>query len=176
MFIKVTDNNWINLNTCRKIEVWERSKNNWAILFRPTTIGPDNELSDSIEPFGTELEAQEVLDTIWSAYRNEEKVWEPEPRNILNVKMCDKWMTNDQAIDTFLDVIEKFGLDEVANLGLIVNNILLISNVDDSNRAQRKIGDYYIVSGTNTLRKKFLIEEIADKLGVEVEVTANPKQ
>ena len=89
--------------------------------------------------------------------------------------MNDKWIAKDQAIDTFIDVLWELGIEDVMSLDLPVNRIPLISKVKDPNRAQREGGGYYIVSGTNTLRKRNLLEEIADKLGVNIEVTANPR-
>ena len=39
---------------------------------------------------------------------------------------------------------------------------------------QKRSGSYYIVSGTNTETKKELIDEIANGLGYEMQVIANP--
>ena len=89
--------------------------------------------------------------------------------------MNDKWIAKKQAIDTFIDVLWELGIEDVMNLDLPVNHIPLISKVKDPNRAQREDGGYYIVSGTNTLKKKALLEDIAEKLDVDIEVTANPR-
>ena len=130
----------------------------------------------NIASFNTEDEATEVLDDLWNAYRSGQRVWEREPQKILNVKVNDKWISKNQAIDTFIDVIAEFGFEKVEQLDIHVNTIPLISKVNDPHRAQRLAGQYYIVSGTNTLKKKDLLEEIAEQLGIEnIEVTANPK-
>lgn len=175
MFIKTTENNWINLNTCRKVEIWERSEGNWSIIFRPTIVGPDNEFADTIESFETELEALEVLDDIWDAYRQGQHFWEPEPREILNVRMENRWIAEDRAIDTYIRVIGYLGIERVKALELTVNTIPLIANYRDPHRAQRQMAGQYIVSGTNTITKKKILEDIASQLEVEMTVTANPR-
>ena len=175
MLVKVDEGYWINLNYCRKVQIRENSSNRWSIHFHPAIVGAGDEMGYNLASFNTEDEATEVLDDLWEAYRSGQRLWEREPQKILNVKVNDKWIAKDQAIDTFIDVLWELGIEDVMSLDLPVNRIPLISKVKDPNRAQREGGGYYIVSGTNTLRKRNLLEEIADKLGVNIEVTANPR-
>ena len=79
--------------------------------------------------------------------------------NLLAVKMADeRWISEDTAIDTFIEVIKALGIDKVKNLGLSVNGIPLVADCDYSDKAQRKVETetetYYIVSGSNTITKK----------------------
>ena len=102
------------------------------------------------------------------------------PSNLLVIKMPDgNWIAEDTAIDTFIAVLKALGIEKIVALGLKVNGIPLIGVCEDSDRAQRKVEigtkTYYIVSGTNTLTKKKILDEIADGLDVDVSVHANPK-
>ena len=99
---------------------------------------------------------------------------------ILAVRMEDgTWIAEERAIDTFIKTIEKLGIAKVRNLGLEVNAIPLISDQDFPNKAQREIetatGAYYIVSGTNTVTKKKILDDIANQLNVDMTVFANPR-
>ena len=99
---------------------------------------------------------------------------------ILAVQMEDgTWIAEDTAIDTFIETIKKLGIAEVRSLGLEVNAIPLIADQDFPNKAQREIetdiGTYWIVSGTDTERKKNILDDIADQLELSMTVFANPR-
>ena len=100
--------------------------------------------------------------------------------NLLAVKMADeRWISEDTAIDTFIAVIKALGIEEVKELDLSVNGIPLVADCDYADKAQRKveteIGTYYIVSGTNTITKKKILDDIAARLNIDITVFANPK-
>ena len=99
---------------------------------------------------------------------------------ILAVRMKDgTWIAEDRAIDTFIKTIEKLNIEKVRSLGLEVNAISLIADQDFPNKAQREIetdtGTYYIVSGTNTVTKKKILDDIADRLKCDISIFANPR-
>lgn len=99
---------------------------------------------------------------------------------ILAVRMKDgTWIAEDRAIDTFIETIEKLDIEKVRSLGLEINAIPLIADQDFPNKAQREIGTdtgtYYIVSGTNTVTKKKILNDIADRLKRDITVFANPR-
>lgn len=99
---------------------------------------------------------------------------------ILAVRMEDgTWISEDKAIDTFIEVIKAVGIEEVKKLDLPVNGISLIEDRDYDGKAQRKVeteeGTYYIVSGTNTVTKKSILDDIAARLNVDMIVYANPR-
>lgn len=99
---------------------------------------------------------------------------------ILAVQMEDgTWIAEDRAIDTFIEVIKAVGIEEVKKLDLIVIGIPLIADCDYDGKAQRKVeteeGTYYIVSGTNTVTKKNILDDITDRLNVDMIVYANPR-
>ncbi len=99
---------------------------------------------------------------------------------ILAVRMEDgTWIAEDWAIDTFIEVIKVIGIVEVKKLDLSVNKIPLIADRDYDGKAQRKVetaeGTYYIVSGTNTVKKKEILDDIADRLECDITTFANPR-
>ena len=72
--------------------------------------------------------------------------------------------------DTFVEVIEKLGIERVRSLGCIVSGVPLISASDHPTYTQRKSGRYYIMTNTDTKTKKRYLEEIATDLGVQLKV------
>ena len=96
----------------------------------------------------------------------------------LIVKMPDgKIIARSEGIDTFVEVIERLGIERVKSLGIVVgrDSPLILDHRDpELVYRQRRSGSYYIVSGTNTETKKELLDEIADGLGYEMQVIANP--
>ena len=74
-------------------------------------------------------------------------------------------VNHSRSSDTFVEVIEKLGIEQVKHLDIVVGKIPLIADFDVPNRSQRKSGQYYIMLNTSTVQKKSLLEEIASKLG-----------
>ena len=100
--------------------------------------------------------------------------------NLLAVKMEDeRWISEDTAIDTFIKVIKALGIDKIKKLDLSVNGIPLVGDCDYPDKAQRKVetetGIFYVVSGTNTITKKRILDDIANQLNVGITVFANPR-
>ena len=89
------------------------------------------------------------------------------------------WIAEDRAIDTFIEVIKAVGIEEIKRLDLTVIGIPLIADCDYDGKAQRKVeteeGTHYIVSGTNTVTKKNILDDIAGRLNVDMIVYANPR-
>ena len=99
---------------------------------------------------------------------------------ILAVQMEDgTWIAEERAIDTFIEVIKVIGIEKIRKLDLMVNGIPLIADCDYAGKAQRKIEIeteiYYIVSGTNTITKKSILDDIANRLKLDLTVFANPR-
>ena len=100
--------------------------------------------------------------------------------NLLAVEMADeRWISEDTAIDTFIEVIKVLGIEKVKNLNLFVNGIPLVSDCDYPDKAQREVETktqtFYVVSGTNTITKKRILDDIANQLNVNMTVFANPR-
>ena len=74
------------------------------------------------------------------------------------------------ATDTFVETIDKLGIERVRNLGHNVGRFSLIST-SQSHEKQRKSGRYYImIHNTTTAEKKRLLETIASELVVKLKV------
>ena len=98
---------------------------------------------------------------------------------ILAVEMDDgTWIAENTGIDTFIKVIKELGIEEVKKLDLVINEIPLIADRDYEGKAQKKVetetGTYWIVSGTDTERKKKILDDIAIRLKRNMTVLANP--
>ena len=109
-----------------------------------------------------------------------EPATETRTTNILAVKMKDgRWISEDSAIDTFIEVIKALGIEKVRKLEKQVNGIPLVGDSDYPDKAQRKdeteTGTFYVVSGTNTVTKKKILDDIADRLKLDMVVFANPR-
>ncbi len=99
---------------------------------------------------------------------------------ILAVQMEDgTWIAENTGIDTFIQVIKELEIEEVKKLDLAINGIPLIADCDYDGKAQRKVetetGTYWIVSGTDTQKKKKILDDIADQLKRDMTVFANPR-
>ena len=74
------------------------------------------------------------------------------------------------ATDTFVEVVEKLGIERVRSLGHNVGRFSLVST-SQLHEKQRKSGRYYImIHNTTTAEKKRLLETIASELDVKLKV------
>lgn len=76
--------------------------------------------------------------------------------------------------DTFVQVIEKLGVEKVAALGISRGGIPLIADSEYPNCAQRLSGSYYILVDMMTQDKKRDLMKIANGLGIELKVEIVP--
>ena len=74
------------------------------------------------------------------------------------------------AADTFVEVIEKLGIEQVWQLGLKHGRYPLIDKTCEHIYTTRQSGDYYIIVHTSTMQKKLLLEQIAQQLKVSLKV------
>ena len=72
-------------------------------------------------------------------------------------------VNHSRSVDTFVEVIEKLGVERVRDLNKKYI-IPLISTSKDPTYGQRKSGRYYIMTNTDTKTKRRLLEEIATDL------------
>ena len=85
-------------------------------------------------------------------------------------------MSNGEVIErvdgnaTFVEVIEKLGIEQVKDLKIIRNSISLISTSKDPERAQHQRGKYYIVSGLSAKNMKRTLDRIAEDLEDDLDV------
>ena len=102
---------------------------------------------------------------------------ETRPNNPISVKMPDgTWISENTGIDTFIEIIKTIGIERVKKLDLSVNGIPLIADCrDEDGRGQREVetetGTYWIVSETDTERKKRILEDIAARLEINITIS-----
>ena len=77
MFVKTDSDNWINLNSCRQIEIRE-SYGKSTIWLRSIVVPPNEAIQTtfSMSGFETKEEARECVNAILQAFKEGEKVWE----------------------------------------------------------------------------------------------------
>ena len=89
----------------------------------------------------------------------------------LRVKISDEEVIErENGIDTFVNVIEKLGIERIKDLEIIRNSIPLISNSKDPERAQHQRGQYYIVSGLSAKNQERTLNQIAKDLRIDLDV------
>lgn len=114
---------------------------------------------------------EQVLDFLKSLKKVKPPPPPPPPRKTgLFVTMPDGEIVNHKtSVDTFVEVIEKLGIERVRHLNKEYI-IPLISTHRHERYGQRKSGRYYIMTNTDTKTKKRLLGEIAADLRVPLKV------
>jgi hypothetical protein len=79
------------------------------------------------------------------------------------------------AADSIVKAIGKIGVEEVRNLGIWVNGVPLIAS-EKTNNQQKPLGNYYVMTRTDTKDKKKILQKIAEKLAIYLKVTVVPKE
>ena len=79
-------------------------------------------------------------------------------------------ITEHIAADTFVDVLNCIGINEVESLGIIVRGVPLVGEKRSSQYQQRRISGKYIVTHSSTAEKAETLEEISKRLGVGITV------
>ena len=70
---------------------------------------------------------------------------------------------------TFVEVIEKIGIERVRDLRIESRNVPLVGTIEYSDICQTQSGFYYIVTASTTSQKIEILREIADRLGIGME-------
>ena len=78
--------------------------------------------------------------------------------------------------DTFVEVIERLGVEKVAALGIARQKVPLVATSEYPDRYQRQSGSYYILTDAMTTNKRRDLMKIAEGLGVELKVEILPKE
>ena len=74
------------------------------------------------------------------------------------------------AADTFALTIKTLGVDKIRGMGLMDSGIPLIDASKHDQYGQRKINGWYICTHSSTKRKKEILETIAKKLGIRLQI------
>lgn len=167
MYIKTTENIWINFNTCKKVEIRERSEGNWEIMLLKEDGG-------FIRDFKSRDEALKTLDEIWDAFENGQLYWEQVPKEKLNVKIGSRWYAESNSLDTFHKVIEKLGIEKIKGLMYTFDEghtQPIITDEKVSGLSQTVWAKHYIFKPDYALTMKKILEYIASELGADIQVT-----
>ena len=73
-----------------------------------------------------------------------------------------------QASATFVEVIEKIGIEDVKDLGIICRRVPLIDTIDHLGITQRKSGTYFVATCSSTPTKIKQLNKIGDQLNVDL--------
>lgn len=169
MFIRTTENMWINLHECRKVEIHQRSEGNWEIILLKEDGG-------FIRDFKSRIEAVNTLNNIWDSYEKGQHFWEQEPKEKLNVKLGNRWYAESKALDTFLWVIELIGIEKVKKLEYTFDDghtVPIITDEKVLKLSQTVWAKHYILKPEYTDTMKKILEYIASELSVDIKVTTN---
>ena len=84
MFVKTNKGPWINLSTCRSIEVKKHpvSRRVWVIELRSAIILPERQSVYFIGPYEDEDQAKNDSNLMWKALHNGCPTWSPSKDNI----------------------------------------------------------------------------------------------
>ncbi|MDE0313715.1 MAG: helix-turn-helix domain-containing protein [Candidatus Poribacteria bacterium] len=98
-------------------------------------------------------------------------------RNSLTVEMDDRLISENTGIDTFIKVIEEIGIERIKELNKKEAKIPLVADDEVPDKAQRKVetdtGIYYIFSGLAITRMKRILDDIVDRLNLDMKVFIN---
>ena len=124
---------------------------------------------------GRGMPGKELHDKLISLFGDpSDSTTETIPDNPISVNLDGTWISENTGIDTFIEVIKTIGIEKVKDLNLSVNGIPLIADYDYDSKAQREVetetGTYWIVSGTNNERKKRILEDLADRINIDMTV------
>jgi hypothetical protein len=74
------------------------------------------------------------------------------------------------ALDTFAEVIEKLGIEEVRRV------YPYLVSTSQSPQYNRQVGEYYVRTQSSTKEKKRQLESVAERLGIQLTVDIVPKE
>ncbi len=70
--------------------------------------------------------------------------------------------------ETFVEVIEKIGIERVKDLGIVCRRVPLIDTTNHPRITQRKSGRYFVVTSSSTSTKIDQLNKIAHRLDVDL--------
>jgi hypothetical protein len=99
---------------------------------------------------------------------------ERSPKSAMIVRFVDGTIIDcATAAETFVRAIEHIGLERVKNLGMVLNKHPLVSQYPDKNYSQIKSGAFFVGTHASNLAKKRLLEEIAGRLKIKMEISVH---
>ena len=94
----------------------------------------------------------------------------------LKITFADGTILDDRkASIVFAKAIEKIGIERVRALQIVSNTVPLISTTKHEFYGQNQVDNYYVMTNTDTKGKKATLEQIANALGITLDVQIIPK-
>ena len=94
----------------------------------------------------------------------------------LKITFADGTILDDRkASIAFAKAIEKIGIERVRALQIVSNTVPLISTTKHEFYGQNQVDNYYVMTNTDTKGKKATLEQIANALGITLDVQIIPK-
>lgn len=117
----------------------------------------------SLKPSATPLQAA----TVPEARRGQ--------RTTLRITFPDGYiLQRPRGADCFTEALQRLGLERVAELNIRESGVPLVGRVKDRRYTQRHVDGWYVVTHSNTLRKKTTLHDIATRLGIKLKVEILP--
>ena len=94
----------------------------------------------------------------------------------LKITFADGTILDDRkASVAFAKAIEKIGIERVRALQIVSNTVPLISTTKHEFYGQNQVGNYYVMTNTSTESKKNILDQVANALGITLDVQIIPK-
>ncbi|MCG9126233.1 type I restriction enzyme HsdR N-terminal domain-containing protein [Candidatus Poribacteria bacterium] len=189
MAAKAIAEDYRNIVSLRQIE--ERLPEVWSELLQEENeyllVAMMEKAKDKVGQVPTEEQILNFLKTLSSPPVKKKTIKVPvdrksherknKPPKRLRVKMKNGEIIElEDGIETFVEVIDKIGIERVKELNITRNSIPLISTSKDDEREQHKRGEYYIVSGLSSKNKERTLNLIAEELKIDLTVELVDKE
>ncbi|MGZ3767905.1 MAG: hypothetical protein ACXVA2_24790 [Mucilaginibacter sp.] len=93
------------------------------------------------------------------------------PSGHLRVRVAGKVIDERTAADTFVEVLKIFGFDRVAKLNKVMSGIPLFAKSPTTGyQTQKRIGNWYVTTHSNSQNKKEMLEAISKELRMPVQI------
>ena len=81
-------------------------------------------------------------------------------------------VAKEKAVDTLVAVVQHAGLEQVEQLGIMVNGENIVSRTPSKKYSEARLPPYFIKTHSNTAEKKQYIEQISERLnlGLKIEI------
>lgn len=104
---------------------------------------------------------------------------DPPDRPDITVIMPDEEIFEEaKVVDTFIKTIEKIGIEKVKELNIIAfkkRKLPLISDYEDTENTQKRLGQYFIVTRVSTNEKLKWLHKINSRLEIGMQIKDNRK-
>ena len=187
-FEPITANQNAFFNWCKTSAKEAFLKENKTLKFKPEEI--DNYLQKKLDLLFNLAPTQPTETNLTNETKDEN---EPEPEQAngdttppitsrradatkLKITFADGTILEDRkASVAFAKAIEKIGIERVRALQIVSNTVPLISTTKHEFYGQNQVDNYYVMTNTSTESKKSILDQVANALGITLDVQIIPK-